>query len=65
VPPVFEFLASAIIWHHALAFTRPITVALQAKDCYMYKANKIAQCLVKNLERERDFAKFRVQLQPD
>lgn len=49
-----EFLASAIICRHVLAFTRPLTVALQAKDC------DLSQCLVKSLEHERDPAKFHV-----
>ena len=49
----FEFVASAVICHHILAYTRPLTVAMQAKDCYLLKAHRMAQHLVKTLEAER------------
>lgn len=56
----FEFLVSAIICWHILAFTRPLTVALQAKECDIYKAYKMAQRLVTSLENERDRDRFTV-----
>ena len=34
----FEFLASAVVSRHILAYTRPLTVALQAKKCDLLKA---------------------------
>ena len=37
---------------HVLAFTRPLTVALQAKECDIYKAYRMAQRLVTSLENE-------------
>ena len=49
----FEFLASAVICRHVLAYTRPITVALQASNCDLLKAHRMAQRLVKTLEIER------------
>ena len=49
----FEFVASAVICHHVLAYTRPLTVALQAKDCDLLKAHRMAQRLEKTLEVER------------
>ena len=52
----FEFLASAVICRHILAYTRPLTVALQAKDCDLLKAHRMAQRLVKTLEIERSGA---------
>ena len=55
----FEFLVSAIICRHVLAFTRPLTVALQAKECDVYKAYKMAQRLVTSLENERDSDMFK------
>ena len=55
----FEFLMSAIICHHVLAFTRPLTVALQGKECDLYKAHKMAQRLVTCLENERESDKFK------
>lgn len=54
----FEPLVSAIICHHVLAFTRLLTVALQAKECDIYKAYKMAQRLVTVLEAERESNKF-------
>ena len=56
----FEFLASAVICA-TFAYTRPLTVALQAKDCDLLKAHRMAQRLVKTLEIERSGAdKFNV-----
>lgn len=55
----FEFLVAAIISWHVLAFTRPLTVALQAKECDVYKAYKMAQKLVTSLEKERDDGRFK------
>ena len=49
---------SAIICRHILAYTRPITVALQAKECNLYKAYKMAQRLVTSLESERTSDRF-------
>ena len=49
----FEFLASAVICRHVLAYTRPITVALQGSNCDILKAHRMAQHLVKLLEDER------------
>ena len=54
----FEFFVFAVICRHVLGFTRPLTVALQAKDCDLYEAHKMAQRLVKTLEKERDSDKF-------
>ena len=54
----FEFLVSAIICQHVLAFTRPITIALQAKECDLYKAYKMAQRLVTSIESERTSDRF-------
>ena len=53
-----ELFVSAVICRHVLGFTRPLTVALQAKDCDLYEAHKMAQRLVKTLEKERDSDKF-------
>ena len=39
--------------HHVLAYTRPLTVALQVKDCDLLKAHRMAQRLVKILDVER------------
>ena len=54
----FEFFVSAVICRHVLGFTRPLTVALQAKDCDLYEAHKMAQRLIKTLEKEREADKF-------
>ena len=54
----FEFIASAIISRHILAFTRPLTVALQEKKCDLLKAHSMAQRLVKALQNERKDEKF-------
>ena len=48
----FEFFVSAVICRHVLGFTRPLTVALQAKDSDLYEAHKMAR-LIKTLEKER------------
>ena len=53
-----KFLVSAIICRHVLAYTRPLTIALQAKDCDLYKAHKMAQRLVEALVNERTTEKF-------
>ena len=53
-----EFLVSAFICRHVLAYTRPLTVALQAKGCDLHKAHRMAQCLVKALDSERAADKF-------
>ena len=50
---------SAIICRHVLAFTRPLTTALQAKECNVYKAYKMVQRLVTSLENERDSDMFK------
>ena len=50
----FEFLVSAIICRHILAYTRPLTVALQAKECDLHKAHRMAQRLVQSLASERE-----------
>ena len=50
---------SAIICRHVLAYTRPLTVALQAKDCDVYKAYKMAQRLVTSLKSERESDRFK------
>ncbi len=55
----FEFLVSAILCRHVLAYTRPLTVALQAKDCDIYKAHRMAQRLVTSLESERTSDRFK------
>ena len=49
----FEFLVSAIICRHVLAYTRPLTIALQTKDCDLCKAHKMAQRLVEAMVNER------------
>ena len=54
----FEFFVSAAICRHILGYTRPLTVALQAKDCDLYAAHRMAQRLVKALESERTSEKF-------
>ena len=54
----FEFLASGIICHHILQYTRPLTVALQNKSCDLYKAHKMAQRLITSLKAERTAEKF-------
>ena len=54
----FEFLASAVICHHVLAFIRPLTVALQQKDCDIFKAHEMAQRPIKALKNERSQDKF-------
>ena len=50
---------SAITCRDVLAFTRSLTVALQAKECDVYKAYKMAQRLVTSLENERDSDMFK------
>ena len=50
---------SAIICCHVLAYTRPLTVALQAKECDLHKAHRMAQRLVQSLESERESDRFR------
>ena len=54
----FEFITAAVICQHLLAFTRPLTVALQAKNCDLLKANRMAQTLKKTLLTERENDKF-------
>lgn len=54
----FEFVASGVICHHLLAYTRPLTVALQEKECDLYKAHSMAQRLVQSLKSERKDDKF-------
>ena len=54
----FEFLVSAVVSHHVLGFTRPLTVALQAKCCDLLIAHRMAQRLIKVLEEERAPEKF-------
>ena len=54
----FEFVASAVISHHVLTFTRPLSVALQAKQCDLLEAHKMAQRLIKTLEKERNESSF-------
>ena len=49
---------SAIFCRHVLAYTSPIIVALQAKECEFYKAYKMAQRLVTSLESERTSDRF-------
>ena len=49
---------SAIICRHVPAYTRPITVALQEKECDFHKAHKMAQRLVTSLESERISDRF-------
>ena len=56
----FEFIASAVISHHVLAYTRPLTVALQAKNCDLLKAHFMARRLVKVLQTERTETKFQI-----
>ena len=57
---LFEFLVSAVICRHILAYTRPLTVALQAKGCDL-KVHRMAQHLVKTLElREQELLNFTV-----
>ena len=56
----FEFLVFAIICRHVLAYTRPITVALQEKECDLYKAYKMAQRLVTSRESEKTSNRFLV-----
>lgn len=54
----FEFLVSAVVSHHVLGYTRPLTVALQAKCCDLLIAHRMAQRLIKVLEEERAPEKF-------
>ena len=54
----FEFIASAVICHHVLAYTSPLTVALQQKKCDLFKAHEMAQHLIKSLKGERKTEKF-------
>ena len=54
----FEFLVSAIICCHVLAYIRCITVALHAKECDLYKAYEMAQRLVTSLESEKTSDRF-------
>ena len=49
----FEFITSAVISQHILAYSRPLTIALQGKDCDLLKANKMAQRLKTVLKAER------------
>ena len=53
-----NFFVAAVICHHVLAFTRPLTIALQAKDFDLHKAHRMAQWLVKALNSERAADKF-------
>lgn len=54
----FEFITAAVICYHVLAYTRPLTVALQAKNCDLLKAHFMAQRLIKTLQGERAENKF-------
>lgn len=54
----FEFLVSAFSCRHVFAYTRPLTIALQAKDCDLHKAHQMAKRLVKALDIERNADKF-------
>ena len=54
----FEFIVSAVISHHVLAYMRPLTVALQAKNCDLQKAYKMARRLITTLEIDRKEDKF-------
>ena len=54
----FEFITAAVISHHVLGFTRPLTVALQAKSCDLLKAHFMARHLVTTLQAERTEDKF-------
>ena len=54
----FEFIASAVICHQVLAYTRPLNVALQQKKCDLFKAHEMAQRLIESLKGERTTAKF-------
>lgn len=54
----FELLVSTVLCHHVLAYTRPLTVALQAKDCNLLQAHRMAQRLAKALDSERAADKF-------
>ena len=55
-----EFLASAVVCRQILAYTRPLTVALQAKGCDLLEAHRMAQRLIKVLEMERtEHGRFR------
>ena len=53
--PSFEFVASAVISHHILGYTRPLSVTLQANDCNLLKSYQMAQRLIKILEDEFAF----------
>ena len=54
----FEFLVSAIISRHVVAYTRPLTVALQQKSCDLYKAHRMAQRLITALQEDRTEENF-------
>lgn len=43
-----------------LAYTRPLTVALQGKECDLFKAHEMAQHLIKALKNERSEEKFHI-----
>lgn len=54
----FEFVASGVICHYVLAYTRPLTVALQEKECDLFQAHSMAQRLIQSLKGERKEEKF-------
>lgn len=54
----FEFFVAAVICRHVLAYTRSLIVALQANDCDLHKAHRMAQRLVTALSSERAADKF-------
>ena len=45
----FEFIVSAVISRHVLGYTRLLTVALQAKNCDLHKAHRMAHSSSKHL----------------
>ena len=54
----FEFIVCAVVCRHVLAYMRPLTVALQAKNCDLHKAYRMAQRLIKTLQDDRTESKF-------
>lgn len=49
----FSFVVAAVISAYVLAFIRPLSVALQSKQCDLLKANADARNLVETLQRVR------------
>lgn len=49
----FSYIISAVMTQYVLAFIRPLSVALQSKECDLVKAHRVCQTLLLALQHER------------